>query len=198
MKTGRSFRKHYQRREALRHWRQFKADVIKKWDAYDLSDWEEFNSNWNAFIVDAAADENDDVGLTWAGFIATYGYGCFDTSDPANGPNPDDVACWQTYSSWADKQWKAFRGLYNDYLDHEWKAFYETLQTKMNDYNTIDWEDWRDWTDADWEKCLSTVNSGNATLVSGSSTSPIPIASPSVGYGAFGGFSIPGASMGYG
>jgi len=169
---------------------QFKANMITKWDAYDLSAWEGFNNNWNAFIVDAAADENDTVGLTWTGFRATYG--CFDTSDAVYGPNPDDVYCWKTYNSpWSDKQWKDFRGLYNKYLDHEWKTFYETLQSKLQDYNTVDWEDWRNWTDADWESCLTKVSSGNAKLV----TSSTVTTSPSIGYTGWG---IPSVySMGY-
>jgi hypothetical protein len=174
---------------------QFKDDMINKWDAYDSSAWKEFNNNWDAFIVAAGADENDNTRLIWAGFVATYG--CFDTSDP-NVPNPDDVNCWQAYSSWTDQQWKNFRGLYNTYLDYEWQAFYQTLQSKLQNYNTVDWENWRDWTDADWEQCLSKINSGNATLVAGtitSTTPPIPIASPTVAYSAFGGFGTPG--MGY-
>ncbi len=178
---------------------QFKADVIKKWSAYDSNAWEEFNSNWNAFIVDAAADENGDIELTWAGFIATYG--CFGTSDPENGPNPDDVYCWQNYSSWTDKQWKAFRGIYNSYLDHEWKLFYKTLQSKMSDYNTIDWENWRDWTDADWESCLTKVSSGSAKLVTSTSlTPPTPLlpSSPSSSLSGYTGWGFPGiSSMGY-
>lgn len=158
---------------------QYKAGMVEKWDAYDLNDWEEFNNNWNTFIVDAIADDDDDdeIGLTWSGFRATYG--CFDSSDPAYGPNPDDVYCWKTYSSWPDKQWKDFRGLYNKYLEHEWRDFYQTLQDKMNDYNTVDWENWRSWTDADWESCLTKVNSGNAKLVTGSTTDS------SVGYSSW-------------
>jgi hypothetical protein len=176
---------------------QFKEGIVKKWSAYDSNDWQEFNNKWNAFIVDAASDENSDTGLLWAGFIATYG--CFGTSDPENGPNPDDVYCWQNYTSWTDSQWKSFRSLYNSYLDHEWKAFYETLQSKLKDYNTVDWENWRDWTDEDWQQCLIKVSSNSSSITVSPSPAPVPVSSPGNSFFGFSGWGFPRvSSIGYG
>ncbi|MEW5801380.1 MAG: hypothetical protein AB1847_04670 [bacterium] len=180
---------------------KFIDNLTEKWDSYGLSDWEEFNSNWNAFIIDVQADEDDDTALTWAGFRITYG--CFDNSDPESGPDPDDVNCWQSYGTWTNKQWTDFRGLYNRYVDHEWREFCEILQAKWNDYNTIDWADWRGWTDADWEKCLaqlsSSSNRSSAALVNSNLVSSGPGYAfgldAGIGYAGWGFSSVPG--MGY-
>jgi hypothetical protein len=196
-------------REALQEVRleesleNFIEDITEKFDEYDNSDWETFNTNFSAFIEAAADDETTDTELTWAGFVDIYG--CFDTANNDN----QLIDCWEAYDTWTDTQWADFRGIYSEYLDYEWAQFNEELQERLEDYydDLGSWEDWRDWTDEEWETYLDKY-SDFRTGSSGGYGLGSPFGAPG-GYGfgfpggyGFGGpggygFSGPGGYYGY-